>query len=148
MKVIFLADVQGSGKKGELKEVSDGYARNFLLPKKLASEATAKNIAELQSKNAADAHKLEVAKQEAADNAKIIDGKTVVITAKAGKEGKLFGAVTGNQIAEAIKASYGMNVDKKKVTITNEIKTFGIYPAEVKFLAGVSAKINVEVKSE
>ncbi|MDR0946714.1 MAG: 50S ribosomal protein L9 [Ruminococcus sp.] len=148
MKVIFLSDVKGSGKKGDLKDVADGYARNFLLPKKLAVEANAKNTAELQSKNDAAAHRLEVARDEAAAAAKNLNGKTIVIIGKAGKEGRLFGAVTGGHIADAIKAEYGIEVDKKRITIPLDIKAFGMFSAEIKFMAGVSAEIKVQVKPE
>jgi large subunit ribosomal protein L9 len=145
MKVIFLQDVKGTAKKGELKEVSDGYARNFLLPKKLAAEATAKAIAELENKKASDEHKLEVAKDEAREIAAKIAGKKIVIPSKAGAGGKLFGAVTAGNIAEAIEREYGYKADKKKITVNSEIKTFGEYPAEVKFLQGVTAKITIAV---
>ena len=93
MKVIFLQDVKGSGKKGEVKEVSDGYARNFLIGKGLAIEATAKNMSDLAGKKSSEQHKSDVAKQEALDNAAKLKGKNVVIKAKAGTGGKLFGAV-------------------------------------------------------
>jgi large subunit ribosomal protein L9 len=145
MKVIFLQDVKGSGKKGDLKEVADGYAKNFLLPKKLASEATAKSIAELESKKAADMHRADVAKADAAEFAKKISGTKITIKSKAGAGGKLFGAVTAANVADAIDAAYGFAVDKKKITLPAEIKTFGVYPAEIKLAQGVTAKINVEV---
>jgi large subunit ribosomal protein L9 len=145
MKVIFLQDVKGSGKKGDLKEVADGYAKNFLLPKKLVAEATAKSISELEGKKAADAHRADVAKAEAQEFAKKISGSKITIKSKAGAGGKLFGAVTAANVAEAVEAAYGYTVDKKKITLPAEIKTFGIYPAEIKLASGVTAKINVEV---
>jgi large subunit ribosomal protein L9 len=145
MKVIFLSDVKGSGKKGDLKEVADGYAKNFLLPKKLAAEATAKSIAELESKKAADTHRTELAKADAEEFAKKISGSKITIKSKAGAGGKLFGAVTAANVADAIEAAYNFAVDKKKITLASDIKTFGIYPAEIKLFQGVSAKINVEV---
>jgi large subunit ribosomal protein L9 len=145
MKVIFLQDVKGSGKKGDLKDVADGYAKNFLFPKKLAAEATAKSIAELESKKAADIHRADVAKADAAEFAKKINGTKITIKSKAGAGGKLFGAVTAANVAEALETAYSYNVDKKKITLPSEIKTFGIYPAEIKLAQGVTAKINIEV---
>ncbi|MBQ8568589.1 MAG: 50S ribosomal protein L9 [Oscillospiraceae bacterium] len=148
MKVIFLQDVKGSGKKGEVKEVSDGYARNFLIGKGLACEATAKNLSDLQGQKSSAQHKADVAKQEAMDSAAAIKGKTVVCKAKAGQGGKLFGAVTAGNIAELIGSQLGIKVEKKKVSLSNEIKAFGTYTAEVKFMAGISEKITVEVVEE
>ena len=137
MKVIFVQDVKGSGKKGEVKEVSDGYARNFLIGKGLAVEATAKNLS--------DQHKADVAKQEAIDNAAKIKGKSVTIKGKAGAGGKLFGAVTAGHVADAIAEQLGVKVEKKKVTLNMEIKAFGGYTAEVKLYPGISEKITVSV---
>jgi large subunit ribosomal protein L9 len=148
MKVIFLQDVKGTAKKGELKDVSDGYAKNFLIPKKLASEATAKSITELENKKAADEHRLEVAKDEARVIADKISGKKVVIPSKAGAGGRLFGSITPGHIADAIERDYGYKADKKKITLNAEIKTFGEYPAEVKFMQGVAAKITVAVTEQ
>ncbi|MDR0974530.1 MAG: 50S ribosomal protein L9 [Ruminococcus sp.] len=145
MKVIFLQDVKGTAKKGEMKDVSDGYARNFLLPKKLASEATPKAITELENKKASDDHKLELAKDEAKEIAAKLKDKKIIIKSKAGAGGKLFGAVTVGHIADAVEAEYGYKPDKKKITITSDIKTFGEYPAEIKFFQGISAKITVAV---
>ncbi|MGN0642979.1 MAG: 50S ribosomal protein L9 [Huintestinicola sp.] len=145
MKVIFLQDVKGSGKKGDVKEVSDGYARNFLLGKGLAVEATAKNMSDLAGKKSSEQHKADVAKQEALDNAAKLKGKTVVCKAKAGAGGKLFGAVTAGNIAELIEEQLGVKADKKKVALSSEIKAFGTYSAEVKLYAGISEKITVEV---
>ena len=128
MKVILTQDVKGSGKKGELINAADGYARNFLLPKGLAVEANNQAMDELKAKEASKQHK----------------GKTVQIKAKAGAGGKLFGAVTNKEVAEAIQKQYNVTVDKKKVTI-GEIKAFGRYTAEIKLYTGISAKMGVEV---
>lgn len=122
MKVIFVQDVKGSGKKGEVKEVSDGYARNFLIGKGLAVEATAKNLSDLNGKKSSEQHKADVAKQEAIDNAAKIKGKSVTIKGKAGAGGKLFGAVTAGHVADAIAEQLGVKVEKKKVTLNMEIK--------------------------
>ncbi len=145
MKVIYLQDVKGSGKKGEVKNVADGYARNMLFPKGLAVEANAKNLSELAGKKASEEHKIDVAKQEARAIADKIGGKTVIAKAKAGTGGRLFGAVTAQNIAECIEAQYGCKVDKKKISLKTDIKNFGTYEADVKLYAGISAKVTVEV---
>lgn len=115
MKVILTQDVKGSGKKGELINAADGYARNFLLPKGLAIEANNQAIGELKAKEASKQHKIQVEREAAMEAAKKLEGKTVKIIAKAGAGGKLFGAVTNKEIAEAIEKQYGVAVDKKKV---------------------------------
>lgn len=148
MKVIFLQDVKGSGKKGEVKEVSDGYARNFLLGKGLAVEANAKNMSDLAGKKSSEQHKADVARQEALDNAEKLKGKNVVIKAKAGAGGKLFGAVTASHVAEAVSEQLGVTVEKKKIALNSEIKAFGGYCAEVKLHPGISEKITVNVVEE
>ncbi len=145
MKVILTADVKGQGKKGELVNVSDGYARNFLFPKNLAIEANSAAMSELKNREAAAAHH----KQEEIDAAKALanklDGKTVVIKAKAGSQGKLFGAVTSKEVAAEINKVFGVTVDKKKTNIA-DIKNFGEYTAEIRLYTGISAKITVKVE--
>lgn len=145
MKVIFIQDVKGSGKTGEIKEVADGYARNMLLPKGLAVEATAKNMEDLDRKKAAEAKRIELEIAAAKEQVAKINDKTVTAKAKAGKEGKLFGSITAQNIADLLKEQYSIEVDKKKITIDGEIKTFGTYNAEIKIYTGVSAKIRVQV---
>ncbi len=145
MKVIYLQDVKGSGKKGEVKNVADGYARNLLFPKGLAIEANAKNLSELAGKNSSAAHKIDVEKQKANEIAKLIGGKTVKAIAKAGSGGRLFGAVTAQNVADCIEKQYGCKIDKKKISLKTEIKNFGTYEADIKLYAGISAKITVEV---
>ncbi|MDD6826077.1 MAG: 50S ribosomal protein L9 [Oscillospiraceae bacterium] len=145
MKVIFTQDVKGSGKKGEIKNVSDGYARNFLIAKGLAVEATNKNLSDLEGKQASQQHKIDVEKAEANRIAGVINGKRLTIKAKAGSAGKLFGAVTSAQIAEQIEVQFGEKVEKKKVSLKSEIKNFGEYEADIKLYSGISAKITVEV---
>lgn len=145
MKVIFLQDVKGTAKKGEVKEVSDGYARNFLIGKGLAVEATAKNLSDLAGKKASEQHKVDVARQEALDNAAAVKGKQVTLKCKAGQGGKLFGSVTGGNVADAVKEQLGVSIDKKKISLSSEIKAFGTYTAELKFFAGISEKITVDV---
>lgn len=145
MKVILLQDVKGKGKKGELCNVSDGYARNFLFPKNLAVEADATAMNELKNREQAKAHHLAEEKKAAMEIAEKINNKTVIVIAKAGSSGKLFGAVTSKEIALAIKENYGVEIDRRKMHVA-DIKQFGEYTAEIKLYNGVSAKITVEVK--
>ncbi|MCH5298659.1 MAG: 50S ribosomal protein L9 [Ruminococcus sp.] len=144
MKVILLQDVKSLGKKGELVNASDGYARNFLFPKKLAREANAQAMNEY--KNAEDSKNYKIATQKAqAEHYKSqIEGKTLVMRAK-GQNDKLFGSITAKDIANEIKQRYNVSVDKRKVSLRSEIKTFGKYEAEVKLYTGISAKVNIEV---
>lgn len=145
MKVIFTQDVKGSGKKGEVKNVSDGYARNFLILKGLAIEATPKNLSDLEGKKSSEQHKIDVEKANANDIKNVINDKKVIIKTKAGASGKLFGAVTASQIAENIEGQFKVKIDKKKIVLKNDIKNFGTYEAEIKLYAGISAKMTVEV---
>lgn len=145
MKVIFLQDVKGSGKKGEVKNVADGYARNMLIPKGIAIEANAKNMAELAGQQASKQHKVDLEIQCAKESAEKLRGKKVTITAKAGSNGKLFGSVTAGNIADAIKNQIGVDVDKKKISLSTDIKNFGSYNAVIKLYNGISEKIDIEV---
>ncbi len=147
MQVILLQDVKGQGKKGELVEVNEGYARNFLIKKGMAEAATPNRINDLkQKKAAADYHKQQEIKamQELAAELK---GKSVNVTIKAGQGGKVFGSVTTAHISDALKAA-GYDVDKKKVVLSNPIKNIGVYDVELKLLEGISAKIKVNVTEE
>ena len=148
MKVILLKDVKGSGKAGDTLNVADGYARNFLLAKGLAVEANAKNLNELAGKKASAQHKLDVEKAENEKTAAEIGGKAVVIKARAGQGGKLFGAVTTANVADAIKEQLGGVVDKKKISLSSDIKSFGDYTATVKMTQGVSCTVTVKVVEE
>ena len=145
MKVILIEDVAGKGKAGEIVNVSDGYARNFLFPKKLAKEATPQNLNAANIRLAAEKHKKAVQKQSAEDMAKDLEGKTITITAKRGDGGKLFGAVTSKEVAAALKDEYGIDIDKKKINVPH-IKEMGTYEASVKVYAEVSTHIQIEVK--
>lgn len=145
MKVVLLEDVKGHGKKGELCNVSDGYARNFLFPKKLAVEANAAAMNELKNREEAKAHHIAEEKKAAEEIAAKINGKQVVITAKAGGSGKLFGAVTAKEIAAAVNEQFGVEIDRRKMQVA-DIKQFGEYTAEVKLYNGISAKLTVTVK--
>ncbi len=145
MKVIYLQDVKGSGKKGEVKNVADGYARNMLLPKGLAVEATHENMNKLEGQKASAQHKTDVEKQAATEAAAKIKDKKLIIKAKAGSNDRLFGSVTAANIAEALDSQLGVKVDKKKISLSSDIKNFGSYTATVKFYAGISEKVDVDV---
>ncbi len=144
MKVILLQDVKPLGKKGDLVNASDGYARNFLLPRKLAREANAQAMNEY--KNAEDSKNYKIATQKAQANhfKSQLEGKTLVMKAK-GSGDKLFGSVTAKDIANEIKNKYQINVDKRKVVLPQDIKSFGKYTVEIKLYTGFSAKVKVEV---
>lgn len=144
MKVVLLQDVKGKGKKGDLCNVSDGYARNFLFPKKLAVEADNAALNELKNREESVAHHKKEELEAAKETAGKLDGKTVSITAKAGAGGKLFGSVTSKEIAAEIKNSLGIEIDRKKMNVA-DIKNFGEYTAEIKLHQGVTAKITVKV---
>ena len=145
MKVILIKDVKGSGKAGDTLNVADGYARNFLLAKGYAVEANAKNLNELAGKKASAQHKLDVEKAENEKIAAALEDKEVVIGAKAGQGGKLFGAVTAGAVADALKEQFSQNVDKKKIVLPGEIKSFGDYSAVIRMTQGVSCTIKIKV---
>lgn len=145
MKIILLQDVKGQGKKGDLLDVNEGYARNFLIKKGLAEAATATKINELNQKKVSEEyHKREELKAMKA-LAEEIKGKTFTVKIKVGQNGKVFGSVTGADIAESLNAA-GYAVDKKKIVLANPIKLVGEYPVEIKLAEGVSAKITVSVQ--
>ena len=147
MQVILLQDVMGQGKKGELIDVNEGYARNFLVKKGFAEVATPAKINDLkQKKAAADYHKQEEVKAMHA-LASELKGKTFTVRIKVGQGGKVFGSVTGANISEALSAA-GYDVDKKKIVLANPIKNVGIYDVDIKLLEGITAKIKVEVAEE
>lgn len=144
MKVILKQDVKNLGKKGELVNTSDGYARNYLFPRGLAVEANAAAMNDFNNKESAKKfHKEEKIKAAKADAAKL-EGKTVKLSAKAGANGKLFGSVTAKDISAEIKSSLGIDVDKRKISV-DDIKQFGTFEAEIKVYQGISAKIFVQV---
>ena len=145
MKVVLLQDVKSIGKKDTVVTVSDGYARNFLLPRKLAVEATAAAMNDVKTKESAKAHHKREEIKAAEELKAKIDGKTVTIKAKAGKEGKLFGAVTTKDVADAIKQQLKVDIDKKKL-VMNDIKTFMRCECEVKIYPEIHAKITVNVE--
>lgn len=144
MKVILLEDVKGQGKKGAIVNVSDGYARNFLFPKNLAKEANAAAMAELNSKKEAAAFHYEEDKAAAKALAAKIEGSKVVLYAKAGQGGKLFGSITSKEIATELNKMLGISIDKKKLSVA-DIKNYGEYTATVKLFTDVTATFTVAV---
>ena len=147
MKVILVKDVKAQGKKGDVIEVSDGYARNFLLKNKLAIEATSVNLNSLKISNEAATHRKEVERAEAQELAKKLDGMTVTVKLKVSETGKIFGALNTQAIADAL-AKVGVTVDKKKIVLPEPIKTVGSHTVVVKPYAEVSAKLKVVVEGE
>ena len=146
MKVILLEDVKALGKKGDMVEVNNGYARNFILPKKLGVEATGKNINDLKLQKA---HQDKVAAEQLAAAQALADkvkDKTVTLKAKGGASGRLFGKVTAKAVAEALSKVAGTEIDKRKVELARDIKDFGTYSATVKLHPGVSAPFKVKVE--
>ena len=145
MKVIFNVDVKGQGKKGELKEVSDGYARNYLLPRQLATEATADNLNAMKLKERAKAAQLAKEKAQAQEYAERLEAVQVIVKAKAGGAGKLFGAVTSEAISKALKEQFDLDIEKNKIVQSEPIKTFGAFTVKARLGYEVSANINVLV---
>lgn len=145
MKVLLLADVKGQGKKDQIVEVSDGYARNFLFPKKLAVMADAKVMSEARSKEESKQFKLKEEKAAAKALADKIGTLTVKITASSGADSRLYGSVTSKDIAEALKAQHKIDIDKRKLVLADNIKSYGTYEVEVKVYPEISAKLKVQV---
>ncbi|WHH57555.1 50S ribosomal protein L9 [Petroclostridium sp. X23] len=148
MKVILQADVKGQGKKGDLVNVSDGYARNFLFPKGLAIEANKANMNVLESQKAAQAFKKEKELEAAKKLAEKLSKVTVTIKAKAGEHGKLFGSITSKDVADKLKEQHKIDIDKRKINLPEAIKALGAMDVEVKVYPEVSAKIKVSVVEE
>ena len=145
MKVLLLADVKGQGKKDQIVEVSDGYARNFLFPKKLAVVADAKVMSETKSKEEAKQFRLKEEKAAAKALADKLSTLTVKITASSGGDGRLYGSITSKDIAEKLKEQYNIEVDKRKLVLSENIKSYGTYDVEVKVYPEISAKLKVTV---
>ncbi len=146
MKVILLQDIKGTGKKDQIMEISDGYARNFLLPRKMAKEATAEALNALEKAKGADRHREEVRRQEAEAKARELKGKVIQLEVKGGDNGKLYGAVTNDQIAQALKEQHGIEVDKRKLEPEEPIKTAGQTFVTLKLMAGITTRMIVNVK--
>jgi large subunit ribosomal protein L9 len=147
MKVILQQDVKSLGKKGELVTTSDGYARNYLFPRNLAIEANSQAMTELKNREDSKKHKIAVETENAKQAAAQISGKAIKIKAKAGQGGRIFGSVTAKEIAEHIRKEMGIDIDKRKITVS-DIKAFGSYPATVKLYQGVTADFTVMVTEE
>lgn len=148
MKVILLDNIKGVGKKDEVINASDGYARNFLLPKKLAVEANAENMSKLNNKKEAANYKKDVEKQKAEELAKKIKGIMLKIKVKSGENGKIFGGVTAKEISENLKEQYKFEIDKKKIDLKETIKTLGEFNVAIKLFEGVVANLKLEVISK
>ena len=145
MKVILKADIKGVGKKNEVINASDGYARNFLFPKNLAVEANAENLSKLKAKQDSNAFKKSQEKEEAKKIAKKLENIILKIEVRAGENGKVFGGVSSKEIAENLKKEYNIEVDKKKINLKDAIKQLGIQTVEIKLFEGVIAKLKVHV---
>lgn len=148
MKVIFIQDVKGQGKKGEEKNIADGYARNFLLPKGLAVEATAANLNNLKGQKESQAYKKEQEIKAAEEIKAKLEGVTVKLSAKAGENGKLFGSITAKDIAEALKKQHNIDVDKRKIVLNGDIKTTGDITVDAKLYPQIVGKIKVSITAQ
>ena len=145
MKVVLLADVKSQGKKGQVIDVSEGYAKNFLFPKKLAVAANNQILTEIKGKEESRLHNIELEKKAAKETAEKLAGVTVKITTKAGTDGRTYGSVTAKDVAEALEAQHKITVDRRKITLAEPIKACGTYILDVKLYADISGKITVAV---
>ena len=145
MKVILLDNIKGVGKKDEVINASDGYARNYLLPKRLAVEANAENMNKLNNKKESANYKKDMEKQNAEELAKKIKGIMIKIKVKAGENGKIFGGVTSKEISENLKIQYNLNIDKKKIELKETIKTLGSFNVQIKLFEGIIGKLKVDI---
>ena len=148
MKVILLQDIRGQGKKGEMISVSDGYARNFLFPRKLAQEATADNVNTMRMNDKARREKEQRAREEAAALSARLRELTLNVSAKGGGAGRLFGSVTSQEISDALKAQEDIELDRRKIVIDEAIKTVGLYTVKVKLGFGIDALLKVDVREQ
>ena len=146
MKVILLQDVKGKGKKGQMLEVSDGYARNYLLPRKLAVEATADAVNTKNMNDKAAAEKAAKERAEALETSRKLREMTLIVKAKGGGAGRLFGSVTNQEIADALKASTGISLDKRKIVIADPIKNVGTYTVTCKLGYEITAPLTVKIE--
>ena len=148
MKVILNADVKGQGKKDQMVEVSDGYARNFLVPRKLAIPADNQSITELKNKEASKQHKIDVERAAAKEIAEKLKSVTVTVKIGAGADSRLYGSVTSKEIAEHLEKEHGITVDKRKIALPTPIKAYGTYALDVRLYTDVMGKINVVVTNQ
>ncbi len=146
MKVILLQDVKGKGKKGQMLEVSDGYARNYMLPRKMAIEATADAVNTMRMNDKATQERIAREKAEAMETAKKLREMTVTVTAKGGGNGRLFGSITNQEIADALKAKTGIALDKRKIVIADAIKNVGTYTVTCKLGYEITAPLTVKIE--
>ena len=146
MKVILTQDVRGQGKRGQMIEVSDGYARNFLLPRKLAQEATTDNINTMRMNDKATQERQAKERAEALDLPNRMKDMTVVVTAKGGGAGRLFGSVTNTEVSEALAKQAGVQLDKRKIVLDEPIKSVGVYTVKCKLGYEINAELKIEVK--
>jgi len=147
MKVILLKDIKGTGSKDQIIEVSDGYGRNYLLPRKLAVEATSEAMNAIEKSKSAAKHREDVKKDEAEQAARSLKGKNVTVKVRAGENGRLYGSITTQEIADALKAQHGVELDKRKVELDEKVTTVGQTTITVKLHAGVSTKMNLIVEA-
>ncbi len=145
MKVILLDNIKGVGKKDEVINASDGYARNFLFPKNLAVEANAENMSKLKNKQDSAKHKKDVEKEKALEIAGKLKDITLTIKVKAGDNGRIFGGVTSKEISENLKSQYKIDVDKKKIVLNEAIKNLGVFNVSIKLFEGVVGNVKVNV---
>ena len=148
MKVVLLQDVKSQGKKDQIIDVSEGYARNFLFPKKLAIPADTKAINDIKSKQSSEQHRIELQKADAKALAAKIDALNITLTAEAGADGKFYGAITSKDIAEALKNQHAIDVDKRKIDLDSPIKTFGTYKVDIKLYTDIFGKLTVVVSEK
>ncbi len=148
MKVILTQDVKAQGKKGQVIDVSDGYAKNFLLKKGLAVEATAMALNDLKGKEAAKQHQIEVEKQNAREIAQKLTALTVKIKGTAGADGRFYGSVTAKDIAQALQEQHGIEIDRRKLQMGDPIKAFGTYSIEIKLYPEITGKVHLVVTEE
>lgn len=145
MKVILLSDIKGVGKKDQVIEASDGYARNYLFPKKLALEANTENMSKLKSRQNSNQFRKDTEKKQAEEIAKKLKGIMLKIKVRAGENGKIFGGVTSKEISDALKRDYNIDIDKKKILLNETIKTIGTFTIDIKLYEGVIGKLKIDV---
>lgn len=148
MEVILLQDVKALGKKGDLVKVNDGYARNFILPKKLGIESNAKNLNDLKLQKAAEEKRLKELLEEAKEFAKNIEAKTLQLSIKSGEGGRTFGSISSKEIATALKSQFSLDVDKKKIQLSDPIKNIGMHTVQIKIHPQVNAELKIKVSEQ
>ena len=145
MKVILLKDIKGTGKKDQILEVSDGFGRNYLLPRKLAVEATSEALNSIEKSKSAAKHREDVKRDEAEQTARALKGKVVIVKVRAGEGGRLYGSITTQEIADALKAQHGIELDKRKIELEEKISTIGQTSMTLKLSAGVATKMILNI---